>query len=75
MKTIAAHHDGSAYNQDKLTVHNMIIRNIANGSNTYNYVNPDINIDDGRREIKELRGRYKNSAMHDQYVNEAKSNL
>ena len=46
---LAAHHDGSAYDQDKLMVHNIIIRNIADGSYTYTYVKPHIKRDDGRR--------------------------
>ena len=40
MATLAAHHGGSAYDQDKLTVHNIIIRNIADGSDAYTYVKP-----------------------------------
>ena len=54
--THAAHHNGSAYDQDKLTVHNIIIRNIADGSDAYTYVKPHIKQDDGRRDIKVLHG-------------------
>ena len=68
MATLAAHHDGSAYDQDKLTVNNIIIKNIADGSDAYTDVNPHIKIDDGRRDIKSIRGRYKNAAMQDLYV-------
>ena len=63
MATLAAHHDGSAYD------HNIIIRNIADGSDAYTYVKPHIKRDDGRRDIKALGGRYENAAMHEQYVN------
>ena len=31
--------------------------------------------DDGRKDIKALRGRYENAAMNEQYVNEAKKTL
>ena len=75
METLAGHHGGSAYNQDKLMVYNIIIRNIANGSDVYIYVNPHIKRDDERRDIKALQGQYENSAMHEQYVNEANRNL
>ena len=75
MATLAVHHDGSSYDQDKLTFHNIIIQNIANGSDAYTYVKPHIKKDNGRRDIKALRGRYENSAMHEQYVNKAKRNL
>ena len=75
MATLAAHHDGSVYDQDKLTIHNIIIRNISDGFDAYTYVNPHINRYTGRRYIKALRGRYKNSAMHEQYVNKYKRTL
>ena len=52
MATLAAHHYGSAYNQDKLTVYNIITRNIANGSDAFTYVNPHIKKEDGRRKTK-----------------------
>ena len=56
MENLAAHHGGSAYDQDKLKVHIIIIQNIANGSNAYTYVKPHIKRDDRRRDIKALRG-------------------
>ena len=75
MENIAAQHDGIAYDQYKLTVHNIIIRNIANGYNTYTYVKPHINRYDGSRDIKALWGRYENAAMNEQYVNKFKRTL
>ena len=69
MSNLAAHHGSSAYDQDKLTVHNIIIQNIDNGSDTNTYVKPHIKRDNGRRDIKALRGRYKNTATNEQYVN------
>ena len=35
---LAAPHKGNAYLQDKLTVHNIILRNIADGSDDFTYV-------------------------------------
>ena len=58
MATIAAHHDGSTYDQDKLSVHIIIILNIADGLDAYTYVNPHIKRDDGKGDIKALQGRY-----------------
>ena len=63
MATLAAHHDGSAYDQDKLTVHNIIIQNVADGSDAYTFVKPHIKIGDGRKYIKELQGRYVQKCM------------
>ena len=75
MATLAAHQYGSAYDQDKLTVHNIIIRNIFDGSGAYTYVKPYIKRDYGMRYIKALQERYKNSAMHEQYVNKSKRTI
>ena len=75
MATLTAHHGGSAYYKDKLTVHNIIIRNISNRSDAYTYVKPHIKREDGRRDIKALRGRYENAAMNVQYANKAKKTL
>ena len=49
---------GRLYNQDKLTVHNIVLRNIADASDAFIYVNPHIKKDDGRTDIKALRSRY-----------------
>ena len=75
MEIVAAHNDGSTYNQDKLTVHNILIRDISDGSDAYAFLNPNIKIDNGRRDIKALRRQYENSVMHEQYANEANRNL
>ena len=40
---LAAPHKGNAYLQYKLTVHNIILRNIADGSDAFTYVKPYIN--------------------------------
>ena len=72
---ILYHHDGSAYDKYKLKVHNIIIQNIADVSDAYTYVKSHIKIDNGSREIKTIRGRYENAAMHENYANEANRNL
>ena len=69
---LAAPHKGNEYLQDKLTVENIILRNIADGSDAFTYVKPYLKKDDGRLDIHALRGRYENAAMHEQYINKAK---
>ena len=44
---------GRIYDQDNLTLHNIILRNIDDTSNVFNYVKPYIKKDDGRAYIKE----------------------
>ena len=38
--------------------HNIILRNIADTSDAFTYVNPYIKKDDGRTDTKTLRSRY-----------------
>ena len=52
---LAAPHVGNTYTQDKLTVHNLILRNIADGSDAYTYVKPQIRKDNGRIDVAALR--------------------
>ena len=52
-----APHTGANFDQDKLTVHNIILRNIAEGSDAFTYVKPHIRRDNGRADIKALRER------------------
>ena len=72
---LAAPHKGSAYLQDKLTVHKIILCNIVDGLNAFTYVKPYLNKDDGRLDIQALRGRYENAAIHEQYINKVKITL
>ena len=72
---LAVTHKGNAYLQDKLTVHNIILRNIAYGLDAITYVKPYLKKDDGRLYIQTLRERYENTAMHEQYINDAKRTL
>ena len=57
MVTLVAHHGGSTYDQDKLTVYNIIIRYVADGSDAYTYVKYHIKRDEVRRDIKVIRGQ------------------
>ena len=43
---------GRLYKQDNLTVHNIILRNIADASDAFTYVKPYIKKEDGRTDIK-----------------------
>ena len=72
---LADPHKGNAYLQDKITVHKIILLNIADGLDAFTYVKPYIKKDDGRLDIQALRGWYKNAAMHEQYINKAKRAL
>ena len=72
---LAAPHKGNAYVKYKLTVHNIILRNIVDGSDAFTYVKPYLKKDDRRLDIQSLRDRYENAAMHEQYINEAKRTL
>ena len=51
------------YKQDNLTVHNILLRNIADESDAFTYMKLYIKKDDERTEIKALRSRYENAAM------------
>ena len=55
---LASPQKGNAYLQDKITVHNIILRNIADVSDAFTYVKLDLKKDDGRLDIQVLRGRY-----------------
>ena len=59
------------YKQYNLTLHNIILRNIADASDAFSYVKPFIKKDYGRADIKALRSRYENVDMQEQYVREA----
>ena len=63
------------YKQDNLTVHNTILRKIADASDALTYVKPYIKKDDGRADIKALSIRYKKDAMQEQCVREAKHTI
>ena len=54
---IAAPHAGNIYRLDTLSVHGVILRNIAENSDAYTYVKTNIRLDDGRVDIKALKAR------------------
>ena len=54
---------GRIYKQDNLTLYNIILCNIADTSDEFTYVNPYINKEYGRTDIKALRIRYENIAI------------
>ena len=66
---------GRLYKQDNLTVHNIILCNIADASDAFTYVKPYIKKYDGRTDIKALCSRYENVAMQEQYVSRAKRTI
>ena len=72
---LTAPHKGNAYPQDKLTVHNIILRNITDGSDAFTYVKPYLKKDNGILDIQALMGRYENEAIHEQYINRSKRTL
>ena len=61
--------------QDNITVHNNILRNIADTSDAFTYVKPYIKKDYGRTDIKVLHSRYENFAMQEQYISMAKRKI
>ena len=56
------------YRQDNLTVHNIVLRNIADASYAFTYVKSYIKKYNGIADIKALHSRYENVAMQEQYV-------
>ena len=55
---LAMPHKVNAYLQDKLTVHNIMLRNIADGSDAFTYVKSYLKRDDVILDIQALRGKY-----------------
>ena len=51
------------HKKDNLTVHNILLRNIADTSDASTYMKPYIKKDDGRDDIKSLRSKYENFAI------------
>ena len=53
---LATPHKGNAYFKNKLTVHNIILHNISDGSDAFTYVKTYLKKDDKRLDIQALRG-------------------
>ena len=66
---------GILYKQDNLTVHNIILLNIADASDVLTYVKAYTQKDDVRADIKTLRSRYEKVAMQEQYVSKTKRTI
>ena len=47
-------------------MHNIVLRNNADGLDAFTSVKPYLKKDDGILDIQALRGRYENVAMHEQ---------
>ena len=62
---------GRLYKQDIFTVHNIILRNIADTSDALTYVKPYTKKDDGRTDIKALHSTYEKVSIQYQYISEA----
>ena len=60
---LSAPHEGVNYVQDQQTVHNIMLRNIADGSDNFTYIKDHISQDNGQTDIKALRDRYENVSM------------
>ena len=66
---------GRLYNQDNLTVHNIILCNISDASYAFTYVKSYIKKDDGINDIKALLSKYENVAMQEQYLSKSKRTI
>ena len=60
---LRAPHEGLNYVQAQQTVHNIMLRNIADGSDNFTYIKDHISQDNGQTDIKALRDRYENVSM------------
>ena len=60
---LGSKHNGTAYVQERLTVHNIVLRNIADGSDAFTYVKSHIHKDDRQVDVKALHDRHENASM------------
>ena len=67
--------EGAKFIQDSRVVHQIISRNIAEESDAYTYIKPNIRKEDGRVDYLALAGRYDNHASRETRINEAKRTL
>ena len=72
---LRAPHEGLNYVQDQQTVHNIMLRNIVDGSDAFTYIKAHISQDNGQMEIKALRDWYENASTQEQNVSKAKGVL
>ena len=62
---------GPEYNIDRQIVHAIILRNVAEDSDAYTYIKPNIRRENGRLDMISLKGRYENQATNQERINEA----
>ena len=62
-ENLGASHDGTSYVQDRLMVHNIVLRNIADGSDAFTYVKVHIYKYYVRVDVKALRDRCEHASM------------
>ena len=66
---------GPKYIQDSRMVHQIILRNIAEDSDAYTYIKPNINKNNGRVDYEALCMRYDSHASRETRINEAKRTI
>ena len=66
---------GAKYTQDSRMVHQIILRNIAEDSDAYTYIKPNINKSNGRVDYEALCVRYDSHASRETRINEAKKTI
>ena len=62
---------GPEYTIDRQIVHAIILRNVAEDSDAYTYIKPNICREKGRLNMISLKGRYENQATNQERINEA----
>lgn len=66
---------GAKFTQDSRTVHQIIFRNIAEDSDAYTYVKPNVRLENGRMDYLALCARYDSHSSKETRINEAKKTL
>lgn len=60
---LMAKHDGAKYKEDCKSVHEIVMNNVAEGSEAYGHLKPILRKNDGRADIKALKRIYGGGAM------------
>ena len=68
---MSASHIGVEFDYDKRAVHNILISNIVDDSDTYIYLKPSIKSEHGAVDIPLLRDRYENVATMKERVDDS----
>ena len=66
---------GAKFAQDSRIVHQIIFRNIAEESDAYTYVKPNIRLENGRTDYLALCARYDSHSSKETRINEAKKTI